>query len=347
MLDENLQRLCAVLAGAGAPGAADDLFDLARAHGVEELLAQRVRAPDRLRQAAVQALSVERDVIEICDAAPRHGLDALLLKGSALAYTHYPAPYLRPRGDIDLLIRRDDLDRAADMLARMGYERSLEADAEIWTGQRHYLRMSATGPVMVDLHWRIANPLVFADALAFDEVWPRSAPVPALGTSARTLSPADSLLLACLHRVAHHQDRVHLLWLWDIHLLVSRMSAGEFASFASGAAGAKLGVVCARGLALARECFGTAVPDDLLAELAAAKGEPAAAFVGAAFSPFGVALGDLAALSGWRARAALVREHLFPPAAYMRRRYPRWPAVLLPIAYVHRVVAGAPRWLRR
>jgi len=346
MLDAHLQRLCEALAR-DSVGPADDLFDLARAHRVDALLAQRVRATDRLRASAALDLPAERDLIEICDAAHEHGIEMLLLKGSALAYTHYPAPHLRPRGDIDMLIRRRDLDRAAHVLTRMGYERSLETDAEIWTGQRHYARTSAAGPVLVDLHWRAANPRLCAGALAFDEVWPRSVAVPALGAHARTLSPADSLVLACLHRVAHHQDRIQLLWLWDIHLLASRMSAAEFASFASGAAGAKLGVVCARGLALARECFGTAVPDELLAELAAAKGEPAAAFVGAAFSPFDVAFTDLAALSGWRARVSLVREHLFPSAAYMRRRYPRWPAVLLPIAYVHRIVAGAPRWLRR
>ena len=271
----------------------------------------------------------------------------LLLKGAALAYTHYPEPHLRPFADIDLLIRRNDLERAAAALTGIGYARDVEADAELWTGQRHYLKTSAAGPVMVDLHWRVANPLAFADALAFDDVWPRSAAVPAIGTHARTLAPADSLLLACLHRVAHHQDRVDLLWLWDIHLLASRMSADEFALFASSAIGAKLGAVCARGLTLAHECFATVVPEDLLTALQAARHEPSAAFVGAALSPFDVARADMAALSNWRERAGLVREHLFPPAAYMRGQYPRWPAALLPIAYVFRMVRGAPRWLRR
>ncbi len=347
MLDPGLQRLCAALTGDEAPAPSDELIALARAHRVDALLAQRTRARDTLRPAAAQALSTERDVIEVCDAAHRHGVDALLLKGAALAYTHYPEPHLRPYADVDLLIRRDDLERAAAMLAEIGYTRDVEADAELWTGQRHYLKTSTAGPVMVDLHWRVANPLAFADALAFDEVWPRAVAVPALGPHARTLSPADSLLLACLHRVAHHHDRVELLWLWDIHLLVSRMSDDELALFASGAIRAKLGVVCARGLTLARECFATAVPVDVLSALEAADGEPSAAFVGASFSPFDVARADMAALSSWRARAGLAREHLFPPASYMRERYPRWPAALLPIAYVHRMLRGAPRWLRR
>ncbi len=347
MLDPGLQRLCAALTSDDVPSPGEEMLELARAHRVDALLAQRAHALDMLRPAAAHTLSAERDVVDVCHAAHRHGLDALLLKGAALAYTHYPEPHLRPYADIDLLIRRDDLARAAAMLTEIGYARDVEADAELWTGQRHYLKMSAAGPVMVDLHWRVANPQVFADALAFDEVWPRSVAVPSLGPHARTLAPADSLLLACLHRVAHHQDRVDLLWLWDIHLLVSRMSADDLSLFASRAIRAKLGVVSARGLTLARECFATAVPADLLSALEAAAGEPSAAFVGASFSPFDVARADMAALSNWRARAGLAREHLFPPASYMRERYPHWPALLLPIAYVHRMLRGAPRWLRR
>jgi hypothetical protein len=30
----------------------------------------------------------------------------------------------------------------------------------------------------------------------------------------------------------------------------------------------------------------------------------------------------------------------------MRERYPRWPAALLPLAYVDRIVRGAPKWFR-
>ena len=183
--------------------------------------------------------------------------------------------------------------------------------------------------------------------VAFDEVWPRSIPVPSLGPHARTLSPQDSLLLACLHRAAHHRDRVDLLWLWDIHLIASHMTAGDLAAFATDALRARAGQVCARGLALAREYFGTQTPEGVTASLESAAGESSADFVGRPLSAFDVARADMAALGGWRLRAQLAREHLFPPASYMRARYPRWPAALLPLAYAHRIVRGAPSWLRR
>ena len=60
-----------------------------------------------------------------------------------------------------------------------------------------------------------------------------------------------------------------------------------------------------------------------------------------------VARADLMMLSSWRQRFALVREHLFPPVAYMRTKYAGCPAVLLPLAYLYRIVRGAPKWFER
>ena len=48
-----------------------------------------------------------------------------------------------------------------------------------------------------------------------------------------------------------------------------------------------------------------------------------------------------------RRQTLQLREHLVPPRAYMRAKYATWPEWLLPVAYAHRAVRGAPRWLRR
>jgi hypothetical protein len=56
---------------------------------------------------------------------------------------------------------------------------------------------------------------------------------------------------------------------------------------------------------------------------------------------------DLVEARSWRRRARLLREHLFPPRAYMRQAYAGCPAALLPLAYIARIVRGAPTWLRR
>jgi hypothetical protein len=259
-----------------APPHGADVLSIAREHRVDVLFAHlilrahpgselfsRESLDAIVRLAAARELAAARDVSRVFESAGAVGLELLLLKGTALAYTHYPEPHLRPRNDIDLFVRQADIRRCEAVLSTLGFARAAEADAELWTAQRHYSKTTPAGPVHVDLHWRVVNPQVFAGVLAFDDVWPRSVSVAPLGPLARTLSPPDTLLLACVHRVAHHQDRVNLLWLWDIHLIASALSAAGWAQFLATAASSRVQGICARGLSLAHECFGTAIPEDV------------------------------------------------------------------------------------
>jgi len=47
------------------------------------------------------------------------------------------------------------------------------------------------------------------------------------------------------------------------------------------------------------------------------------------------------------AGSRLIAEHLFPPASYMREKYGLHSRVLLPVAYVRRIVGGAAGWWKR
>jgi Uncharacterised nucleotidyltransferase len=343
------------------PGDLNAVLEAARRHGVDVLLADLIlRHPSAskvsigfprealsavVRFAVARELTVARDVALLLAAANRGGLDLLLLKGTAFAYTYYRQPHLRPRQDVDVFVRTADIGRAEAILLALGFERALEADAELWTSQRHYTKTAAAGAVHVDLHWRVVNPRAFVDVLPFDDVWYRSVAVPALGPIARTLSPPDALMLACVHRVAHHHDRVNLLWLWDIHLVATALTPPEWAQFLALASSSRVLGICRRGLLMAADCFGTSIPESVMAEVQAV--EPAAAFLRAGLRQVDIARADLAAMTSWRQKLALVREHLCPPVAYMRARYARCPSVLLPLAYVHRIVRGAPRWFAR
>jgi hypothetical protein len=58
-------------------------------------------------------------------------------------------------------------------------------------------------------------------------------------------------------------------------------------------------------------------------------------------------LADLKALPSWRARLALLKEHAFPPADYMRRNGGTDNRLVLPIAYLTRGLRGSLRLFRR
>ena len=257
---------------------------------------------------------------------------------------------MRPRVDTDLLIRRDMLGQAERVFAAEGWTRPTEREVELSAAQRHYTKPGpATALQHLDVHWRIANPQRFANALSFDELRSRAIDLPALGGHARTLGAADALLLACVHRVAHHGDEIQLLWLWDVHLLIQRLSRPEREQLLSLAEREAMCAVCWRSVELSRHYFATAGASELASELrerAEAHNEPPVGFISDA-RLVSVLRSDLAVLTGWHARLSLVAEHLFPSRAYMRSVYPAWPAVLLPLAYGYRIVRGAPKWFSR
>jgi len=357
-LDANVERaVCARLCG-GTARLTRSVVAAAKQHRVHLLLAASLSRDERadpetadlsreLWTAAALDARCERDLQELLEALAAEGVDALLLKGVGLAHSVYPAPHVRPRVDTDLLIRRDMLEQAERLFAAEGWTRPIEREVELSAAQRHYVKPGAADTLQhLDVHWRIANPQRFANALSFDEMRSRAIDIPALGGHARTLGHADALFLACVHRIAHHGGEVRLLWLWDVHLLIQRLSRSDRELFRWLTQRESMCAVCSSTIELSGHFFGTPGARELVDELrdrAQACDEPPDRLISDS-RLVNVLRSDLAILPGWRARASLLAEHLFPSRAYMRSVYPAWPAVLLPLAYGYRIVRGAPKW---
>jgi hypothetical protein len=79
----------------------------------------------------------------------------------------------------------------------------------------------------------------------------------------------------------------------------------------------------------------------------AAADEPSAIFLDDRIRRVDVLLDDLRALRGWRPRALLLAELIFPDATYMRRTYAAGSTAPLPWLYARRLVRGGWAWMRR
>jgi hypothetical protein len=302
------------------------------------------------REAAAAEIVQQRSHTEVLAALAASDVHTLVLKGSALAYTHYTHPWLRPRLDLDLLVPPEARKRAADALVRLGYEPYTYFTGELVTYQAQLRRTDRHGFIdRVDLHWRIVNPQVFADTFTFDELDRKGVPVPPLGPAARTLSPVHALLLACLHRVAHHANSDRLIWLYDIRVLVDAMSRDEFERAAAMAAVKSLQAITALGVRRAMDSVAAGTRSEGIERLVVSpieETERGAEFLNPHRVKVDDLVSDLRALTGWSARLRLIREHLLPPAAYMRKTYGFSSPMLLPFAYARRAVAGAGKWFR-
>lgn len=338
------------------------LLASADAHGVLPLLADAAAAACWDRElltamrpavAAETALAMlrEGELRRVLAALAAAGVAPLLLKGAHLAYTIYSTPDRRPRLDTDLLIRESDRDGLRRCLAAVGYAPVPHVTGEVAFTQFQYRRIDASGAGhTLDIHWRIAIPKVFADRLTYDELMRDAVAVPGLGPHARAPSPPLALVVACLHRTAHHGTAPRLLWLYDIHLLSAELCGGDWDLVVDRARSCGIAPVVSAGLEHATARLGTPVPPSVLDRLRAAAStteRDVLVFLEGTPPMIRVAMSDWRRIQGARARVRFIQEHLFPPAGYMRHRYGVSSRLALPFLYAHRAVTGAAKWLKR
>lgn len=303
-------------------------------HGMLPLVYRWSRLP-ALREGAIRAAGLEtvqagvlHEVLGALPGAP------LVTKGTALAYSIYPSPDLRPRTDVDLLIDERDLDAVRAAFASIGFRETVSV-----IRQHMFSRVDANRIMQsYDVHLDITNNATTAGVLGYEELRARAVPIPALGAIAPSLE--DALLYACVHRVVHHHDIDRLIWLYDIHLLYD---AVDRAVFWERAAERRVLTICRHSIALAREAFGGEAGEMPVP----VKKEPSAVFLDHDRSRAALLAADLAAIASWRQRLRVVATLAFPPAEYMEQAFGVRSRALLPVFYLWRALRGVTRLFRR
>lgn len=306
---------------------------------VKSALERRAR-----REAALELLR-RNEIAKIVSELHAVDVPVLILKGAALAHTHYSAPSLRPCRDVDLFIQRDDYKTAATVIASSGYERVRSIESEIHT-QR--LFVTPANPVVhrIDLHWAISNRPAFASMLSFDECRASAIEVPPLGPAAWGTSQIHSLLLACIHRVAHHGGFNRLIWLYDIRLLVERLSKEQLQEFWYLAREKRLVALCSaafRETAASVGCSAEVFHDAPTPRRA----EPSASYLVGPVSQLRDVMLDVKGTIGLRAKARLLLSHLLPDRLHMRTAYGARGPGSLAAAYCRRALLGVWKSVKR
>ncbi len=301
-----------------------------------------------LARTAHAAAAVEmirsREIASVLDTLAGCGIHPILLKGTPLAHLLYDTPALRPRADTDLLIKRDEIGLVKSTMRRSGYAESLLSGGELLFCQFAMIRRDPFGVEHAfDFHWKISTQSMFASVLQYDELAAAAVPVPALGPHARCAGAIHALLLACIHPVMHHRNTDRLIWLYDIHLLMSRLSDVELERFVNLAVDTRVAAICRHQLMLAQGRFGTAVPGRVAARLSASNTpEPSAIYLHPSRRWQQELASNVGGLPRFRDRIRLLREVLFPGPRYMLNMYRLrgYTVILLPVLYGHRLVNG-------
>lgn len=288
-----------------------------------------------------------RRIVEVLGAA---GVRAVILKGSALAYTHYPEPWCRTRADLDLLVARHQRDEAGRVLRVAGYVPG-DLVSGTWLMQQDlFERELAPGAMqLVDVHVEFTNRAFFVSRLRAADGLARAVPASFAGQHGWQLDPADALIFSCVHRVAHHSRDARLIWTSDIARQALACRPFEVTALLQRASEFGLAAICAHELEAARTIWGGrdgAFADEVIAALSEAGYHDASrAFLRGGRGQAGDLWLDLRALPGWSARWQLIVEHLFPPRTFMLRQ-PGATRRNLPWRYARRILAGPLKWRR-
>lgn len=216
---------------------------------------------------AARNMMLAGELAGILRAFEKRGVRCAPLRGLALAERLYGDSAVRPMGDIDLLIRKDDLSQVAAVLHDLGYRdvdrrpgfaRAFSYTLELYT-DRH-------GGLVVEPHWTIAYP-PFTDQVDMERVWARCGRGRVAGVETWLLGREALLLHLCLH-IAHKDGAAPLLWLHELDRLLRREGTDiDWTEFLTLAGRGTLGALTAGVLREVQALFATPIPEEVLARL--------------------------------------------------------------------------------
>lgn len=266
------------------------------------------------------------------------GITAIWLKGVPLSQTVYPAPGLRPMGDIDLLVPRHELP-AALALAEATTGQAAATLAED-AGMHAVFQLGPGGFVKMEIHWSLLD--IPGGQGVGDVAWflKQQQAIAIDGIESLTLRPEAHLLYLCAHaEIAHGERQFRLLRYLDLHWLIVRTPGFDWKVVIDYAVTFGWTYAVERALSIAERWFATPLPDYLLDTLRARR--PAHEDISLVTrrqmpaNRWGTTLDRFAAMR-WSQRLRVAQQLAFPPPAYMRWRYHIRNGWKLPLYYFYR-----------
>jgi hypothetical protein len=202
------------------------LLSMARFHGLEPLLLQFLeQLPEGLvagdvldalrtssRAIASKNLALASELLRVSLQFQRRGIEHLAYKGPLLASAIYAGLAMRISNDLDILVRKSQVEAACAALFEIGYfDKSgfsaVQRSAVVRYGFEHTFR-NPSG-IDLDLHWRLV-PAFVSPSLDEELFFPRAVAGNLCGQSVMTFCPEDSFFVLCLHAGQHEWAQLSL-----------------------------------------------------------------------------------------------------------------------------------------
>ena len=191
---------------------------------------ERIIPPDiwsSLRDVYYSAITknifIFRTLERISTCFEREGIEVMVFKGPMLAECVYGDIGLRSMGDIDILVKKEDMAKTHGILTDLGYSTSFGIDFSnpLFGLYRNTLLYQMTGSMSgsIHVHWHIINSLPYHERVIqmidMDRIWRESIPIKLGGANLRTFSPYHQIIFLSMH-ILNHSFTPSIL-LCDIH----------------------------------------------------------------------------------------------------------------------------------
>jgi len=255
----------------------EDFFLLARRHSVVPLVylqlerhAAGLTPPDVLAnlkkhylENAARNTVLTAELCRLIECFAALGIDAIPYKGPVLALFAYGNVALRRFVDLDVIVRKNDVLRAREILLNEGYTptKSLSlSQQDLLLRTQHNLQFSRDNHrLIVELHWDVA-PHLFASSVNTDQLWQDLITLDLNGSQVKAFSAADLLFSLCVHGSRHLWER--LGWICDVAELLTRHTF-DWTKLLQRAAAADSERMFLLGLYLAECLLDAPLPDEI------------------------------------------------------------------------------------
>lgn len=200
-----------------------------------------------------------RGLLDVASYFEQAGIRLLTFKGPTLAIDAYGDLSLRECGDIDLLLHRNDLVAASDVLRSHGFEGAWDVKQPEVADRDFACEFNRPG-VQLDVHWDLA-PGWLNYRVDFDELWESGIPLVDGMFYVRKIRPEDSMAVLCVHGAKHWWER--LRWIGDIAELINGGQIDDWDRVELAASRVHSRRSVHLGLWLARSLLGARLPEEV------------------------------------------------------------------------------------
>jgi hypothetical protein len=171
----------------------------------------QVPASARDRLVELTRLNVQRNLVrqlqlrDLANACEEADIPFLVMKGLWLVELSYQDISIRDSGDIDVLVRADDMPRFTRLLSGLGYALPAEIEdiREVAPSRHEFDVVHHKRKTSLDVHWAITSH--HEGTVDEPSFWHRAEKYRLAGRDCLSLGVEDHLLLICFHAAFHHR----------------------------------------------------------------------------------------------------------------------------------------------